>query len=42
VIINDPEIVSLPTTLNNEPSKVKLLSTVAFGALPFKVNNPLS
>jgi hypothetical protein len=42
VTINEPDIVSLPTTVSNEPSNLKLLSTVAFGALPFKVNNPLS
>ena len=42
VTINEPDMVSSPTTLNNEPSNVKLLSTVAFGDEPLSVNITLS
>lgn len=31
-----------PVMFNNEPSNVRLLSTVALGAVPFKVITPLS
>jgi hypothetical protein len=36
-----PLTVKLPVTTNVVPSKVRLLSTVAFGAVPFKVIRPL-
>jgi hypothetical protein len=42
VTVNEPDMVSLPTTVNNEPSNLKLLSTVALGELPLRVNIPLS
>ncbi len=42
VIVVEPDITSLPTTVKVLPSNVKLLSTVAFGAVPFNVINPLS
>lgn len=41
VTINEPEMVSFPTTVNNEPSNVKLLSAVTFGDEPLSVNIPL-
>ena len=41
-MVNEPDIVSLPTTVNSEPSNLKLLSTVALGELPLRVNIPLS
>jgi len=42
VTINEPDIVSLPTTVSNEPSNLRLLSTVAFGEEPLSVKIPLS
>ena len=41
-MVNEPDIVSLPTTVNSEPSNLKLLSTVALGEPPLRVNIPLS
>ena len=37
-----PVTFKLPVMFNVVPSKVRLLSTVAFGAVPFNVINPLS
>jgi len=41
-IIKLPETVTSPVTARVEPSNVRLDSTVAFGADPFKVITPLS